>query len=478
MGVALLALALGVVFSRVPFASQLLWAWDSVLYARALENGFHVDFVLSDQRPHPPGYILYVAVAALARAVLRDTNLALVLVSIVAAAFAAIGVFALARRFASPTAALLSACAFAASPLVWLYSEVAYPYTVLACVAVFGAGALWSMRSGDARRAIATSAAFGLLVGFRQDLLLLLAPLWIWAVWPFRPTVRLASAAAAAIGVTIWLAPTVVLSGGIDDYITALVQQADSVRLSYSTTENGMPALATNLATTAYALAWGLAVAALPLAVASVLWLRPRKRVSARAAFFVLWVAPALLFYVAVHIGEWGYVLSIVPAGFVALAIALDRFRAGFPQRAGAALTVVATAASVLAFAFAPLPFSATTIAAHDRALASRVSYVRENFSPRETGVLAREDYLLVQHYLPEFRVMFHDPDPYVPVKRNVRARGITALVVFTSGLSPNADVQIRRIRCARDVEITYVPIPADAVLVFTGNRYAIRVGE
>jgi len=42
-----LLLAIVTALSRIPFATQRLWEWDSVLYARALEQGFHVDDVLS-----------------------------------------------------------------------------------------------------------------------------------------------------------------------------------------------------------------------------------------------------------------------------------------------------------------------------------------------------------------------------------------------------------------------------------------------
>ena len=83
------ALAALVLVSRVPFASQTLWAWDSVLYARALEQGFHVGVDLADQRPHPPGYVFYVGIAAAFRLVTRDSNAALVIVSVLASALTA-----------------------------------------------------------------------------------------------------------------------------------------------------------------------------------------------------------------------------------------------------------------------------------------------------------------------------------------------------------------------------------------------------
>src|SRR2546423_1475697 len=54
-----LLLVLGVLASRLPFVTNDLWAWDSVLYARALEQGFHVGFHLADQRPQAPGYLFY-----------------------------------------------------------------------------------------------------------------------------------------------------------------------------------------------------------------------------------------------------------------------------------------------------------------------------------------------------------------------------------------------------------------------------------
>ena len=80
-----------------------------MLYARALEHGFHVDFDLVDQRPHAPGYILYVATAALARTATGDSNAALVLVSMVASAAAAAALYLFAQRFASRGAALAAA---------------------------------------------------------------------------------------------------------------------------------------------------------------------------------------------------------------------------------------------------------------------------------------------------------------------------------------------------------------------------------
>ena len=81
MSVRLVALMIFVVtvLTRMPFATAHLYAWDSTLYARALEQGFHVTADPATESPHPPGYIWYVAVAALVRLAVRDSNAALVI---------------------------------------------------------------------------------------------------------------------------------------------------------------------------------------------------------------------------------------------------------------------------------------------------------------------------------------------------------------------------------------------------------------
>src|SRR5206468_1765507 len=81
-------------------------------------------------------------------------------------------------------------------------------------------------------------------------------------------------------------------------------------------------------------------------------------------------------------------------------------------------------AAGAVAFVFSAGPFSAAELRAHDRELASRVAYVRGQLDPRHIAVLAREDYLLIRYYLPEYSALFHDPAPYVSAPRRGRRTG------------------------------------------------------
>lgn len=471
-----------ILLSRAPFAAQTLWAHDSVLYANALERGFHVDDALADQRPHPPGYIFYVAAASAARVAGLGSNDALVFVSAIASALATIGIFFLARRWMRGPVAFITALAYAANPLVWQYSEIAYPYALLALGSLFVAACCLAARDRGVARAVAASVAFGIAGGFRQDLLLLLLPLWLWSVWPLGRR-ALMPAAGLGVGCAVWLIPTVVLSGGIDEYIGALQGQAAYVTGAYSITGQGVPAFLANLGATAWAVVWGLFVMA-PLALAGAV-VAARRVVIARhtddAAFFLLWTLSPLAVYVVVHIGEWGYVLSALPGLYLLGGRALEQLLVlAQPRRrqlyfAASSLLIGVPA---LCFVASPIPFSAAAVAEHDLELSTRVAYVRDNYQPRSTLILTREDFLLVRYYLPEFRSRQYDPEPFTRSSRRMRAGRVERIVVFTEGLVADRQLDVRRVLCRTGVQLVYMDVVPGSVLEFRGERYAIASPE
>jgi len=468
-------LFVAVLGSRAPFAAHTLWAHDSVLYAGAIERGFHVDDDPLRQRPHPPGYILYVASADVAYAGGLGSNEALIAISALASALSAAAIFLFARRWVRDAVALVAAAAFAANPLVWQYSEIAYPYAVLGLGSLAVAIALRVARGRGLAPMLLASVAFAIAGGFRQDLLVLLSPLWLWAVAPLGWRRAAVACAAAALGGLLWLVPTVVLSGGIDEYAQALASQASYVGEAYSVAAQGAPAFIANLSATTWAVGWGLFAMA-PLTVAALVGLRRRR--DADAIFLALWTLPALALYVVLHIGDWGYALSALPGLYIAGARVLERVIASLAatQRApaiGAAWASLVVAPG-LVFVLGSGPFSATAIARHDGALAARVAYVKANYAPRTTLILTREDHLLVRYYLPEYRARQYDPEPFTHASRRMRTSRVERVVVFTEGLTPERAGDVRRVQCSKGIELVYLDVAPGSVLEFRGERYAI----
>jgi hypothetical protein len=429
-------LAALVLLARVVYASQTLWAWDSVLYARALEQGFHVGVDLADQRPHPPGYILYLGVAALVRFLTSDSNAALVVLSVIASALTAAAVYLLCRRYTDRALAAVIALGAASAPLVWTYGEVAMPYAVLGLLGVVLAVSLRDARSRPWPAAFIASAGLGLAAGFRQDVVLLLGPLWLWMLAGRSWRERGLCVGSVGIAALAWLAPTASLSGGPAAYLATLGAQAS--RVSELSPAAGGDALLRNTLLTVYALWWGLLGFALLLVAAIVARLRAGRWLSEDAIFFGLWLVPAALVYVTIHIGDPGYLMSVLPGLYIACA-ALIAPIARTALRAVATFAAVLVAINVAVFVASDAPFSASAIASHDRSLDARVAFVRGHLAPDSTVILAQAEYLTARYYLPEYRVLFYGSEPEVLSRaaRVVRITSPTTVVIFGALAAP-----------------------------------------
>jgi hypothetical protein len=470
------ALAAFVIATRLPFVTRILWEWDSVLYARALEQGFHVSAGIGDQRPHPPGYLFYVAISAAFRAVLGDSNTALVAVAIVASSGATVLVYLLARRFARAELAAFAALAFAVDPLVWAHGEIALPYIVLALGSCGLALLFWDARAGSERRAIAASLAFGLAAGFRQDLLLLLGPLWLWAMAAGGPRRIATGAVAAAVACPVWLIPSAILSGGLGPYVSAVLSQSGSITGKSVVGASGGDVLWYDVRFTVLALAWGLfavGVVLLGLLVAPALHWARRPRIGGvgdRGAFFLLWLVPGLVVYVAWIIGDWGYVLSILPGLYVLCAALLER---ALGTARGTALLVWRTfalaliAGTAVVFVVTGARWSQVTLASHDEVVRARVAYIRVHLEPGATVLLAREDYQQARYYLAEYRAWLYDPANATSRDPKKDPAG-SAVVIFTPGLVLRQQIAVLGVNVGgEDDRLMYVPAPATGILLF-----------
>ena len=105
-------LGLLTVATRLPFRSRTLFNWDSVNFALGV-----IDFDVVQHRPHPPGYVLYVATARALTWLTKDPNTSLVCLSIAAGTLSVLLTYALGRRLFGARDAFLAGLLLLTSPL-------------------------------------------------------------------------------------------------------------------------------------------------------------------------------------------------------------------------------------------------------------------------------------------------------------------------------------------------------------------------
>lgn len=331
----------GFLVAYLPFRADFLVNWDSVNYALGIEH-----FDLEHHQPHPPGYLGYVALGRVFAFVADDVNAGLTLLSATTGAAAPVLLYGLAQRLTTRRGALIAAVLFATSPLVAYYSLVALTYLPEAVVALAFAWTAHAARTERSWRALAAASLLLAVAGaLRQTTLVLLLPLWAWAMWPFPWRHRAQAAVVAGLGVLAWLVPLLVLAGGLGRYLELSSDLASLAGGQTWALSLNLGGLATNLQYVVVGLVIGLHVAVVVAALVS--WSRRRAAAAGegiggsapRAAsswvattsradrtFAALWVLPALTTFVFVHTGQLGYVLLVLPLGFLWCGAVLDRW--------------------------------------------------------------------------------------------------------------------------------------------------------
>src|SRR3990170_1747270 len=157
------------VATRLPFRAQMLYNWDAVQFALALR-----EFDVTKHQPHPPGYVLYVALGKLLNSLVHDPNQSYVALGIICSALTTTVVYFLGTALYGRLTGAVAALLLMVSPLFWFYG------------------------------------------GFRPTALALLLPLWCLGVVWARPKLWRVGLAGVVLGLSTlsWFLPLVWLSGG------------------------------------------------------------------------------------------------------------------------------------------------------------------------------------------------------------------------------------------------------------------------
>ncbi|HEY8786331.1 MAG TPA: glycosyltransferase family 39 protein [Candidatus Limnocylindria bacterium] len=410
VALALFGLAL---LTRLAFATTNLYAPDSVLYARGMEM-----FDPFDHRPQPPGYLWYILVLRAIDLVTHDPNRAMTIVSALAGAATVALVYLLAARLYDERTAKVSALFLLTAVTFWAYGGVAYPYTLLAALTTICALLFWRAMDPSQPRPrrglhlVVASIAWGLAIGFRSDLAIFLAPLWVLAAT--RATIATAAVSAGVVAALagLWVFASGLADGGLARFLEAVSIQSKFVDDRYSVFGNGPIAIYRNTYELGRFLGRGLYFL-IPLVAATLISVEARRvelRDRWRTVFMVLWTFAPLPFYVFVHIGEYGYIFSMLPGlviiaarGSIALAKGLRM------PRTFKWLVAAVVLGNAAIFLLSDTSISARDIARHDRGIDEKVAYLA-SFAPDSTQVVTAYDDVLVNHYLHGPAVLRYDP--------------------------------------------------------------------
>ncbi|MCC7397893.1 MAG: DUF2723 domain-containing protein [Planctomycetes bacterium] len=280
--------------------------WDVANFLLALD-----DFDLTQHRPHPPGYPLYVMLGRAAAWWCGDGHRALVVLSALGAALALPATWLLARCWLSPALATWTALAACFAPLTWFYGAVGLASVFELPAVPFVLWLLQRARNGERRPWLLAAVALGIAGGLRPNLVPFLLPAWLLVAWSLPWRARGLGALLLAGTIAAWFVPMVVATDGLTAYRVAsgyldATMQRESLLLG-----GDLRAVAGHLLRAGSAITLALG----PAGVLGLLLLPRLRGPRALPPTALLWAAvlPALAFFVLVlfHKSAYAFVVAV-----------------------------------------------------------------------------------------------------------------------------------------------------------------------
>jgi len=318
-----LILAVLVLLSRVPFITKFLYSWDAVQLSLALDN-----FNILKHQPHPPGYILYVGLGKLLYLFSHNANSAYILLGILATIFLVIFFYRFILLLINDRlTAFFGSLLIIFNPFIWFFSQVAATYVFDALFSViFAYLSVKIIRFSSLKYLYFFAFLLGLSGGFRQTIIFFFTPMFLLAVilLLIRRLISFKQAIKTILlligGILCWFVPLILLSGGIDNYLTAINWQLNhAASASFFIKTGNLSALGHNLKDVIKNIIMLIGGGFLSIIMlikinrykfSQIL----SKRKNFYTYFFITWLIPSLAVYVLIHFGNRGYLMTIASA--------------------------------------------------------------------------------------------------------------------------------------------------------------------
>jgi hypothetical protein len=298
---------------------KVLYNNDAIQFALAFDR---MDLAIHE--PHPPGYIWFVLLGRLFKAITGNDELALSLCSIALGLVVLILLQAFVGKKFGRSASAFTGILFCFSPMSWFFSVVGLNYMADALVAVASLVLFYRKPDTLNGRQVFSRALIGaMLVGFRPQAIIYILPVWIYFLLLQKR--QLVSGIAGFIaGNAIWIGITMLAAGTVDIFAPAVehafrpdISRYDAlipnfIKLRFAVWQIRLY--------TSYTLSGGLWLLMLPLVV---FFLRGGFRKGPFRKFFLVWTLPHLLFSLFVFIVQPGHFVYMLPALVMALGIAI-----------------------------------------------------------------------------------------------------------------------------------------------------------
>lgn len=431
-----------VVFSlilRLLYISPWLEDWDSVQFALALNN-----YSIVLHQPHAPGYPLYILLVKFLNIFINNPALSLTYLSTFLGSIIIIPIYLLSKKMFNSTVAFFASLFFMAAPVSWTLSEVALtniPGQFFLILIIY----LLFIFSENRKAIIILSWLFGLMLGIRFTEFPIIVSLLTFVIFFHKsPKLAIHSFLSFIIGVSSWLIPLILVTGFrefVDSYewIANYIFSHDTL-LGQSFSIKAL--LSQRLEKLIFITRIGFTPLFSMLSIFSLVWIFTFRKYlrNSRIQFLLVWLISYLISLIFVYNLEVPrYILPLLaPLTILNTVFILNMFRSK------AVIYVILSLTFFVLFNQAfdqVMRFKKTT-----PPVVTAVKFVKENYIPQDTLIIATLTYRHFQYYAPQFETIYGEKDLE---KINLNNK---VIIVDYAGIKNNAIFKKYRV----DGEVTF----------------------
>lgn len=395
-------------------------------------------FDLSLQQPQPPGFPLYILTAQGLNSLIHNPLLSLTTLSAIAGVLVVVIIFFIGTSiFQSSTTAFLIALIFGLMPIQWLTSVKALSDSAGLMTALMAIWMIWTIFPIDQhhpspenrriyhapKRLIIGAFVLGLSLGVRPQanyMGIVLCAFGIWWIFIHHKNWRIGlySLVFGAIGVLIWLIPTLQSVGGLDAYLALIAQHGEHVSTSDSLFSTGttllsrindaletfvLPTFGISVYRPLGLMEWLILIACALWFFIGVLFADYRRPAT---WFIVIWALVMFVpYFLFTSLNRPRLMLPCIPPLLLWGGMGWERILWRKPVSRW--IGVIGASGVALFFAVQSIPLAtiiSTTSAPHDQAR----DYIRAHYPPDQTAIAVAGSYRTVQTELNDYRAIFY----------------------------------------------------------------------
>jgi len=285
--------------STIFFSSDYLINWDAGQYALGTEY-----YDLNNHQPHTPGYFLFVKEAQALNYFITNINICFLIINFIAGALAIYFLYKLILLISqNKKTSFIIALLFIINPVFWYYHNIANTYTFEALAIILTSYFTYKAFLGQKNTFIYSLGAIALLMGFRPSIIIITLPLLIIQfVFAKQKLKNSFGIVVFAIIFAAWFIPFSHLIG-FENFLQITKDQLQASSTAFSQKSQIVFLIKSIL------LSFNVLILLLLINLKQNYKFLKEKKLF----YFLIPSLLMLLFFAFVHIGEVGYILSIIP---------------------------------------------------------------------------------------------------------------------------------------------------------------------